>query len=81
MNDEIKMEAGELELRKAFEEVTTRNVNAAVAHGNETRKLTRELEKKVEKLEGVVREQNATIDSLKLQLSGVQTKLFSGGTS
>ena len=74
------MEAGERELRKAFEEVTTRNVQATVSHSNETRRIVRELEKKIELLEGIVRNQNTIIDSLRLQLANVQTKVFSGGT-
>lgn len=74
------MEAGELELRQVFEETTTRNVKAMLEHGNETRRLNRELYTKVETLEKIIAEQNKSIESLKLQLANVQTKLYSGGT-
>jgi len=74
------MESGEHENRKAFEEVTTKNVKTGVDYSTDTRKLFRELEKKVEILEGIVRNQNTTIEQFRLQLAGVQTKLFSGGT-
>ena len=74
------MEAGEFENRKAFEEVTTKNVKTGVDYSTDTRKLFRELEKKVEILENIVRSQSAIIEQFKIQLAGVQTKLFSGGT-
>ncbi len=76
-----EMEAGELELRKVFEETTTRNVNTMLDHGNETRKIVRELQEKVNQQDATIREQNKSIESLKLQLSNVQIKLYSGGTS
>jgi 6-phosphogluconate dehydrogenase (decarboxylating) len=76
-----EMEAGELELRKVFEETTTRNVNTMLDHGNETRKIVRELQEKVNQQDATIREQNKTIEALKLQLSNVQIKLYSGGTS
>jgi uncharacterized coiled-coil protein SlyX len=75
-----EMESGELELRQIFEETTTRNVKAMLAHGNETRRLNSELYLKVETLEKIIAEQNKSIESLKLQLANVQTKLYSGGT-
>ena len=74
------MEAGEFENRKAFEEVTTKNVKTGVDYSTDTRKLFRELEKKVEILESMVRSQSVIIEQFKIQLAGVQTKLFSGGT-
>lgn len=70
----------EKELRKAFEDVTTNNVKAAVDHSNETRRVLRELEAKVAILEGNALNQNDIIDSLKLQLSNVQRKVYQGGT-
>ncbi len=75
------MEAGEKELRKAFEEVTTNNVKAAVAHSNETRRLVRELEGRVQSLDDLIRNYDNTIDLLKKQITNLQIKMFSGGTS
>lgn len=75
------MEPGELELRKIFEETTTKNVKTGIDFTQETRNLFRELEAKVTLLEGTVRQQNDTINDFRISLSVVQTKLFSGGTS
>ena len=74
------MEAGEVELRKAFEEVATRNINTILEYSKETRKLLRELEKKAGKMDETIRNQSGIIDDLKKQLSVVQTLIFSGGT-
>lgn len=74
------MAAGDRQVIKAMEEVMTNNVRAAVAHGNETRKLVRELEEKVKSLDGLVRHQQEEIGNLKQQLSSVQTIVFRGGT-
>ena len=74
------MEAGENEMRKVYEEVTTRNVHASIDYSNETRKIVRELEEKVLHLEGLMREQNNTIAQLTQKISIVQGKLYSGGT-
>jgi predicted RNase H-like nuclease (RuvC/YqgF family) len=74
------MEAGEKEMRKAFEEVTTRNVKAAIAHLNETRKMVQELTKKVDHLEKTIIEKDGVINSLRVQIAGIQQKLYSGGS-
>ena len=74
------MEAGEREIKQAFEEVTTRNVNTTVAFTQDTRKLFRELEEKVNALQAQVVSQAALLNQFRVQLAGVQTKLFSGGT-
>jgi len=74
------MEAGELETRKIFEDVTTNNVKTGIDFANDTRRLFRELEDKVTHLSNIVRQQEATINDLRLSLVVIQTKLFSGGT-
>jgi chaperonin cofactor prefoldin len=74
------MKSGELELKKAFEDVTTNNVRAAIEYSNETRKLVRVLEKKVESLDGSIRQYQEQIDFLKKQLTNIQIKVYSGGT-
>jgi chaperonin cofactor prefoldin len=76
-----KMEAGELEIRKAFEDVTTNNVRATVNHSNTTRKLVTELNKKVGSLEGEIRQFSSKIDMLQSQITTLQTVLFAGGTA
>lgn len=74
------MEAGELELRKVFEETTTNNVLAAVSHGNETRKLLREIEDKVKHLDDLIRSKDAETELIKKQLSSIQQKLYKDGS-
>lgn len=75
-----EMEAGEKELRLVFEETTTRNVQAMLDHGNETRKLVRELQEKVNKQDETIREQNKVIQAFKLQLANLQMEVYKGGT-
>ena len=72
------MEAGEKELRQVFEDVTTNNVKATVAHSNETRKMMRVLEEKVILLEGILRQYDEKIEDLRKLLVNVQMKLYSG---
>ncbi len=74
------MKSGEKELRLAFEEVTTNNVKAVVDHSNETRKIVRELEDKLNSLGDLIRNYDTTIDLLKQQITHLQMKMFSGGT-
>ena len=74
------MEPGELELRKAFEEVTTKNVKAILEYSKTTRAGMRELEEKIVKLEKQVIAQNEIIESIKVQLANVQTKVYREGT-
>ena len=73
-------EAGDRQVIKAMEEVTTNNVRAAIAHGNETRKMTRLLEEKVVSLDNLVRQQQEIISALRQQLATVQAIVFKGGT-
>ena len=74
------MEAGEYENRKAFEEVTTRNVRTVIDYSKATRDLVRESDKKVDHVEKLLQEQNKTIAQLRQQLAVVQGKLYNGGT-
>ncbi|HEX9817796.1 MAG TPA: hypothetical protein VGA89_02805 [Patescibacteria group bacterium] len=74
------MSAGDKEILEAFQETTVRNVQAVVVHTNATRDLVKELEKKVERLDGLVRQYEEKIENLKQQLVVLQTRVFSGGT-
>jgi len=74
------MEAGELELRQAFEETATKNIKAVVAHSNDTRTELRLLEKKIELQDGIIRQLNEKIEALRVQVTSLQTKVFAGGT-
>ena len=75
------MEAGELEMRKAFEEVTTRNVQAAINYSNETRKIVRQLEEKMIHFENLAQAKDKEIGVLRQQISVLQQKLYMGGTT
>ena len=73
------MEAGEKEMRLAFEDVTTRNVQAAINYSTETRKIVRELEKKVDHFEKVIVGKDEVINDLRLQIARIQQQLYTGG--
>jgi phage host-nuclease inhibitor protein Gam len=75
------MESGELELRKAFEETSTRNIQTILEYSKETRRLNRELEEKVKCMEASLIAYDSKIVALQSQISYIQTKVFSGGTS
>jgi len=70
----------DVDIRKIFEETTTRNVKAGIDHGNETRNIVRELEGTVGKLQAQIRLQDEKFKEIKKQLGIIQTKVFSGGT-
>ena len=73
------MESGEKELRKVFEETTVNNVRAGVEHSNVTRQLVRQLEKKVDLLEGNIRTFTERMDAMQQQITNLQSKLYKGG--
>ena len=75
------MESGEYENRKAFEEVTTKNVKTMIGFSEDTRELIRNFEERMIKLESILRQQNVELSNFRLQLAGVQAKLFNGGTT
>lgn len=70
----------EKELLKIFEETSNKNIKMILDHSNETRKIVRDLEKKVTQFEEQIRIQNTTIEDLRKLLVNVQMKVYSGGT-
>lgn len=74
------MAAGDRQVMKAMEEVTTNNVKAAVAHGNETRKIARELEAKVDSLDALVRQKDIEMKEMQKQIAFLLQRSVSGGT-
>ena len=68
-------------MSKIFEDTTTKNVKTGIDFTQETRRLFRELEEKVRKLENTIQVQQELLNQFRIQLAGVQTKLFSGGTN
>lgn len=73
------MEAGELEMRKVFEEVTTRNVQAAIDFSNDTRKIVRELEQKMKHMEDMIQAKDKVISEMKSQIAWLQQQVYKGG--
>jgi hypothetical protein len=73
-------QSGERELKKAFEEVTTRNVLSILNYTKETRKLFRTLEEKVVNLEQGILQRDIDIDRMKKQIASLQQKLYNEGT-
>lgn len=66
------MEAGELELRKVFEKVITDNVKTIIDFTQDTRKMQRDLEDKVDKLERKVAIQQDMILGLNTRVAMLQ---------
>jgi ABC-type Zn uptake system ZnuABC Zn-binding protein ZnuA len=75
-----KMEPGEKELREIFEKTTISNIKTVISYNDQTQKLVKELEDKVGNLDGVVRQYDTLIDSLRKQITVLQTKVFQGGS-
>jgi len=75
-----KMEPGEKELRKIFENTTITNIKAIMSYNDITLKLVEQLEKHVKDLDGVIRQYDEKIDGLKSQIAVLQNKIFQGGS-
>lgn len=80
MTHKVKMEPGEKELRKIFEDTTINNIKAIIAYNEQTQKLVKILEDKVQNLDGVTRQYDASIDNLRKQITVLQSKVFKGGS-
>ena len=69
-NDKMDiMETGELELRKAFEEVTTKNVKTVVDYSTQTRDLVRDLQDEVKNLKNMLVTRETELAQLRQQVS------------
>lgn len=73
------MEPGELEIKKAFEETTTKNVRTVIAYSNETRALIRKLEEQIKNQQNAIIVINQTTNRLQQQLATVQAQLYAKG--
>lgn len=81
MNEhEQKVQAGEVEKVKASEEVVKRNVISMMQHGNETRKMLREMLMRVDAIQNKQMQLEKQQDQFRIQLASVQQKLFAGST-
>lgn len=75
------MEAGELELRKAFEEVTRKNVLVIADYSKDTRRLVRELGDEIKNLRNTIMGKGSEIDLLKSQVANLQAKMYQKGSN
>ena len=74
------MDSGEKEIRKAFEDVTTNNVKACIAHSNETRRLTLELKEKIIKFDENLSFLDEKIVKINNLITKLQIKSYNGKT-
>lgn len=76
----IPMESGELQLRKAFEEVATKNLRTIQDYTTETRKMLRETEEHVKQLKNMIVAKDQELIQIKAQLATVLAKLYKSGS-
>lgn len=74
------MEAGEREMKKAFEDVTTSNVRTMIAYCKETRKLVHIFGEEVQELKRMVATRDSELIELRRQLGILQGKIYKNGT-
>ena len=65
---------------KNHEEITTKNLLTIQDHTNETRRIVREIESKVQHLEAIISQKDQEIAQIRAQLVAIQQKVYSGGT-
>lgn len=70
------MEPGEFEMRKVFEEITTKNVKIIEDYSRQTRVLLRGMEEEVKNLKNMLLTREIELNQLRQQLSGLQAKLY-----
>lgn len=75
-----RLEPGEVQLRKVFEDTIRNNLNTVIDFSNDTRNQIKESRKEVKALSNMVITQSKTIEQLKKQLAVIQQKLYSGGS-
>jgi len=78
--NENGLEAGEREIKKALEEVQVRNIKSIVAFTEDSRKLVLAQQIQIDSLNAQVAAQAALLDQFRIQLAGLQTKVYSAGS-
>ena len=74
-NDELRpVEAGELQMRKTFEEVSKRNISSCVKFSNDTRKIVRDLEKKLDALQKQLMSRDEKIERMNQMIINLMNK-------
>ena len=75
------MEAGELEVKKALEEVQVRNITTIVKFVEDSRQLILAQQVKIDSLNAQIVAQAELLNQFRVQLAHLQTKVFSGGST
>ncbi|MBI2046233.1 MAG: hypothetical protein HYT28_02340 [Parcubacteria group bacterium] len=75
------MEAGEKEVKKALEEVQTRNITTIIKFVEDSRQMTLAQQIKIDSLNAQVVAQSELLNQFRVQLAHLQTKVFSGGST
>ena len=80
-NDKINLlEPGEFEMRKVFEETSTKNIKTLLDYTTQTREMMRELQDEVKTLKGMLVTRDAESAQLRQQISLVQGILYANGS-
>lgn len=69
------------EIAQAFEETTRRNIETVIAFSNETREIVRNLEGKIQRIEGMIQNNLIELQQLRGMLAQLQAKAFAGGST
>ena len=75
-----KMQAGEFESYKAFEETAVHNIKLCVAFSNETRKLVKEMRDEINHLKNVIVTRDQQIGQMQGQIGTLLQNKFNEGT-
>ena len=68
------------QLRKAFEEVTTRKIEMIREFSKETRKLVKEQEEKIMRLQNIVLSREEHINQLQIQIANLLQEKYKNGS-
>jgi hypothetical protein len=74
------MEAGELEIKKALEDVQVRNITTVVKFVEDSRQMILAQQIKIDSLNSQIVAQANLLNEFRVQLAHLQTKVFSGGS-
>lgn len=74
------MDETDKDLRRAFEDVTLRNLKTMTAYNEATREIVSQFEAQLNRMGDVIVLQNDIIARYENQLTALQQKVFSGGT-
>jgi len=74
------MEAGEKEVKKALEEVQTRNITTIIKFVEDSRQMILAQQIKIDSLNAQIVAQSELLNQFRVQLAHLQTKVFSGGS-